>query len=155
MRASRPGWIVPRHRCSSHCGANTPWEVPTRKRGSLTGKVPTLPTVRTSSRAGGAPNQVNSPLEPVSRLSVRSDSRPPDASRGNGSTECPATWKAASAAAFGPVMVETCTTHGHGTGGSATGNSRRKSPLSSAVTARPSPLAQVSVPPGTPRDGTD
>lgn len=122
--------------------------------GFFTGEVPTLPTVKTSSRAGGAPNQVNSPLEPVSRPSVRRDSRPPDASLGNGSTECPATSKAASAAAFGPVMVETCTTHGHGTGGSATGNSRRKPPSSSAVTARPSALAQVSVPPGTPRAGS-
>lgn len=125
------------------------------KTGSLTAAVPTLPTVKTSVREGGAPNEVSSPLEPSSRVSVSTESRPPLSSSGSGSTECPATMKMASASAFAPVTVATCTTHGHGSGGSATGSSLLKSPFASVVTARPSALAQELVPPITPRDGTD
>lgn len=73
---------VPRHRRSSHCGADTPWEVSTWKTGSRTGEVPTLPTVRTSVRFAGAPNQVSRPSEPSSRVSVSTDRRPPGACAG-------------------------------------------------------------------------
>ncbi len=86
---------------------------------------------------------------------MSTDSRPPDDSAGSGSTACPATWKIASASAFAPVTVATCTTQGHGTGGSATGSLLLKRPSASVVTARPSGLAQELVPPVSPRDGTD
>src|SRR5204862_6537218 len=57
--------------------------------------------------------------------------------------------------ACAPSTVDTCTTHGPGTGGSATGSFLLKEPLASVVTALPSELAQELVPPITPRDGVD
>ncbi len=121
--------------------------------GVLDGDEPALPTVKTSVRDAGAPNQVSSPLEPSSRVSDRTDRRPAAGSAGSGSTACPATWRTVSADALAPVTVATCTTHGHGTGGSDTGSFLLKTPLASVVTARPSALAQELVPPITPARG--
>src|SRR5690606_16150360 len=101
-RAVPPGSTVPRQGRSCHCGAWTPREVPTRKTGSRTGEVPTLPTVNARVRAGGEPNRVSRPESPSSRVPVRTDSRPPVRSAGSGSTVCPATLSAASASAFAP-----------------------------------------------------
>lgn len=67
----------------------------------------------------------------------------------------PATVNTASASACSPVTVATCTTQGHGFGGSVTGSFLLKAPFLSVVTARPSALAQELVPPTTPRFGVD
>lgn len=150
-----PGAIVPFHCRSSHCGANTPCEVPTWKTGSLTGAEPRLPTVTTSVREGGAPNQVRMPLLPSSRGAVRTLRRPvPDCS-GIGATGWPPIFNSASTTACSSVTVATCTTQGQGFGGAATGSGLLKAPLASVVTARPSALAQELVPPITPWPGVD
>ncbi len=71
-----------------------------RKTGFSTGEEPTLPTVNTKVRDGGAPNHVNSPDAPSRRVSVSTDSRPAADSAGSGRTACPATWKIASASGW-------------------------------------------------------
>lgn len=146
---------MPRHCRSSHCGARTPCAVPTWKTGSLTGADPRFPTVKTSCREGGAPNQVRIVLSPSSRVVASTASLPPPVSFGSAATGWPATTNTASAVACSPVTVATCTTQGQGAGGSATGIFLPKSPLAPVVTARPSALAQELVPPITPRSGVD
>lgn len=121
----------------------------------LEGAEPTLPTVKTKVRDAGAPNQVRTPLEPSSRVSLRTDSLPAPDCAGSALTGWPATLSTASACALSPVTVATWTTHGQGTGGSATGSFLLKVPLSPVVTARPSALAQEFVPPMTPLPGSD